>query len=243
MSEPFEPFAPLEPSAPLEPCEPFAPSEPWVVWQLADSAFPTGGFAHSLGLEAAWQAGEVPDEQRFRQVLRDVIGQAGHAHLPLVSAAHEAPARLSELDALCDVFVVNPVANRASRVQGRALLSTCSRVWPSPAIEALRAAAAPLCGHQAPLLGALFAALGVPLLTTQRLALFMTARGVLSAAVRLGLVGPYAAQRLQVAGAADLAAVLARCRDLREDDLAQTAPLLDILQAGHDRLYSRLFQS
>ena len=27
------------------------------------------------------------------------------------------------------------------------------------------------------------------------------------------------------------------------DDLAQTAPLLDLLQAGHDRLYSRLFQS
>jgi urease accessory protein UreF len=25
--------------------------------------------------------------------------------------------------------------------------------------------------------------------------------------------------------------------------VAQTAPVLDILQAGHDRLYSRLFQS
>ena len=28
-------------------------------WQLADSAFPAGGFAHSSGLEAAWQQGEV----------------------------------------------------------------------------------------------------------------------------------------------------------------------------------------
>src|SRR5450432_522762 len=31
----------------------------WLLWQLADSAFPTGGFAHSGGLEAAWQHGEI----------------------------------------------------------------------------------------------------------------------------------------------------------------------------------------
>ena len=31
----------------------------WMVLQLADSAFPTGGFAHSAGLEAAAQAGEI----------------------------------------------------------------------------------------------------------------------------------------------------------------------------------------
>ena len=68
-------------------------------------------------------------------------------------------------------------------------------------------------------------------------------RGVLSSAVRLGILGPYAAQRLQVECAADVGAVLARCGPLRESDIAQTAPILDLLQAGHDRLYSRLFQS
>ena len=31
----------------------------YLIWQLCDSAFPTGGFAHSSGLEAAWQQGEV----------------------------------------------------------------------------------------------------------------------------------------------------------------------------------------
>jgi urease accessory protein len=37
--------------------------------------------------------------------------------------------------------------------------------------------------------------------------------------------------------------VAQRGATLTLDDLAQTAPLLDLWQAGHDRLYSRLFQS
>ena len=73
--------------------------------------------------------------------------------------------------------------------------------------------------------------------------LFVAARGVLSAAVRLGVTGSYDAQRLQSECAAWSATVLARYRDAGPADLAQTAPVIDILQGAHDRLYSRLFQS
>ena len=41
----------------------------------------------------------------------------------------------------------------------------------------------------------------------------------------------------------DLDRVLARCASFDADDLAQPAPLIDLFQTGHDRLYSRLFQS
>ena len=37
--------------------------------------------------------------------------------------------------------------------------------------------------------------------------------------------------------------VLIRCRNLKVEDIAQTAPLLEIWQGAQDRLYSRLFQS
>jgi urease accessory protein len=215
----------------------------WLIWQLADSAFPTGGFAHSNGLEAAWQNGEVADEPALRQFVGDVVLQAGHAAMPLVTAAWRDPERLEELDELCDAFLTNTVANRASRAQGRAWLATWVRVYPGKALAELDRRARSLRIHYAPAVGVTCRALDVPLSTTQRLLLHFTIRGVLAAAVRLGLVGAYRAQRLQLAAAAGMDRVLERCGDLDDRDVAHTAPILDLLQASHDRLYSRLFQS
>ena len=216
---------------------------PWFLWQLADSAFPTGGFAHSSGLEAAWQQGEIGTAIELRRFLRSSVQQAGYAMLPLVSAAYEAPERFEQLDELNDAFLINAVANRASRVQGRTLIATVARVWPSPVLEQLRLRASRHRAHLAPAAGATFRILEVPLPTVQQLMLFGVARGIVSAAVRLGIIGSYEGQRLQSESAVWLDDVLAACAPLREDDLAQTAPLLDLWQAGHDRLYSKLFQS
>lgn len=215
----------------------------FLILQLSDSAFPTGSFAHSWGLEAAWQNGEMPDAATLRRFVHDVLCQTGRGALPLLTAVHRHPERLGELDQLADVFLTNVVANRASRVQGRALLTTCARVWPLPALQALEHSAETRCGHGAPLTGAVMRALCIPLTVAQRLFLYNSARGVLAAAVRLGIVGSYDAQRLQYDCAAVMDRVLDRCGELDESALAQTAPVLDLLQAAHDRLYSRLFQS
>ena len=214
-----------------------------LIWQLADSAFPTGAFAHSWGLEAAWQGGEVPDLRALRQFGLDALEQSGRSVLPLLNAAHRDRARLRELDEIADLFLVNPVANRASRAQGRAFSTTCSRVWPSPAVSAVDALVRQGAGHAGPSMGAMLAALDVPAESARLLCLYGTVRGVLAAAVRLGIAGSYDAQRLQHDMTAAMLAVADRSRALDERDLAQTAPLIDLLQAAHDRLYSRLFQS
>ncbi len=216
---------------------------PWLVWQVADSAFPTGSFAHSWGLESAWQSGEMPDASALRQFVRDLLYQTGRGSLPFLTAVYRAPSRFEELDALANIFLTNIVANRASRVQGRAFLSTCARIWPTAAISELDARAASLFKHSAPVVGATLRALDVSLETSQRLFVHNVLRGVLAAAVRLGIVGSYQAQRLQFECGPVLDDVIMMCGGLEDRDVAQTAPILDLLQSAHDRLYSRLFQS
>ena len=216
----------------------------WLVWQLADSAFPAGGFAHSYGLEAAWQQGEV-NAASLASFVRDGIAQAGQSGLPFVLAAHDDPDSLFVIDDRCDAFLRNPVANRASRVQGRAWIGTVERSFPREEVRALADAvkARPGSRHFGPIFGAMLRALAIEREDAARLFLFGAARGMLSAAVRLGITGTTDAQRILAERSGDLDRTIQRCGDLAIDDAAQTSPLLDLWQASHDRLYSRLFQS
>ena len=234
----------------------------FLLWQLADSAFPTGGFAHSAGLEAAWQHGEVRNRGELLSYIEASLHQLGRAALPFVSTAHEEPQRLEELDHLCDAFTSNHVANRASRAQGRAFVSAVERIFKVGQASSLSArnnsacktamlmAAAgtgrmPVlpCAHLAPVFGASLRWLEVPRETTLRLFVFNHLRSLIAAAVRLNIVGPMEAQSLQQHLSSPAEALLQRSVHLTLDDLAQTTPLLDLWQGAQDRLYSRLFQS
>ncbi|NUP05483.1 MAG: urease accessory protein UreF [Polyangiaceae bacterium] len=217
----------------------------WLVLQLADSAFPVGGFAHSAGLESCVQHGVVRGRDQVLRFVRDVLWQTGTGALPLVGAAHDAPDHLGDLDELCDAFLSNHVANRASRTQGLAFAATCDRVFRRPVLAALseRIRSGALRGHHAPVSGVAFRALDIAREDAQRIFLYSALRGVVAAAIRLGLVGPHDAQRIQQECAGELDRVMLACAGLPPSEIAQTAPLVDLLQAAHDRLYCRLFQS
>ena len=85
-----------------------------LLWQIADSAFPTGSFAHSGGLEASFQRGQV-DNQGLADWVQTQLLAASRATLPFVSAAWNSPDALERIDRECDLFLNNHVANRASR--------------------------------------------------------------------------------------------------------------------------------
>ena len=208
----------------------------WLLWQLADSAFPTGGFAHSGGLEAAWQSGEVRNRSELREWLSASLRQVARAALPFVNAAYAEPERLAEFDQLCDAFTSNHVANRASRLQGRALNSAAQKVFK------VELPVTPFA-HLAPVFGAVTGILSLHPEESLRLFVFMQLRGVVAAAVRLNIVGPMEGQGIQCDLGDEAEAAVRRGALLGLEDLAQTAPLLDLWQGAQDRLYSRLFQS
>jgi urease accessory protein len=224
----------------------------FIFWQLADSAFPTGGFAHSLGLEVAWQHGEVRNREELVSFIDAGLQQLGHASLPFVTAAFDTPEKLGEFDQLCDAFTTNHVANRASRGQGRAMVSAMERIFPERRSltrrddQSLNQRAGSETGvpnHFAPVFGALMRELNIPRQTALRLFFFNQLRSVFAAAVRLNIIGPMEAQILQQRAAVKAEEILIRCESLTLGDLAQTSPLLDVWQGAQDRLYSRLFQS
>ena len=213
---------------------------PWLLWQLADSAFPTGGFAHSAGLEAAWQHGEIRTGTELRQWLFASLNQLACTALPFVNAAFAEPQRLPELDQLFDAFTSNHVANRASRLQGKALLGSVERIFNgSLQLGHFQSRHA----HFGPVFGAVVRALGMAHAQAIRLFVFMHLRSVIAAAVRLNIVGPMEGQAIQFQLSSQAEAVAQRGATLGLDHLAQTAPLLDLWQGAHDRLYSRLFQT
>jgi urease accessory protein len=69
------------------------------------------------------------------------------------------------------------------------------------------------------------------------------AKAVMSAAVRLSLVGPYQAQTILAAPQTRrlLKGVLDEVRDMSIDDAGQTWALLDVYQGRQEILYSRVF--
>ena len=217
----------------------------WSTWQLVDSAFPAGGFAHSGGLEAAWRGGFVPHEEALVAFVRATLTQLGRAQLPFVDAALGDGGRFPALDRLFDASTTNHVANDASRNQGRALLRSAVEIFDSPRLEELRERVArdALACHLPVCFGTVAAAIGLDGDTTSRLFLFGGLRAVVSSAVRLGVVGPIRAQVIQRRCFAAAEKVARRCAYLDFAVGAQTAPLLEALQAGHARLYTRLFRS
>jgi len=176
-----------------------------------------------------------------------------------VTAAYDEPARLDEFDQLCDAFLTSHVANRASRSQGRALLSAVERVFPERGFQAATTTNRQMAvkqtgdqasntamasyGHFSPMFGAIMKSLDLSRAVTLRLFFFSHIRGLLAAAVRLNIVGPMEAQSIQHRLGPRAVEILLRCETLTLADLAQTSPLLDLWQSTHDRLYSRLFQS
>ncbi|KAK8785686.1 hypothetical protein V5799_007959 [Amblyomma americanum] len=103
--------------------------------QISDSAFPTGSFAHSGGLEAAYQRGFLTSSEKVQQFLLASLENAGAFSVPFIREAYRQWIDLEairSLDRLLNASLNNHVANRASKQQGRSLIQTACATYKDP---------------------------------------------------------------------------------------------------------------
>lgn len=221
-----------------------APMDSWALWQLIDSAFPSGGFAHSGGLEAAVQAGLLNSAPSLQGWLEWALSGIMAQSCGYINAACAHPEDVLVLDAHADTTQLNHVARKASMAQGKALVAAAAAAWPDRfrALKTETRRAEASC-HQSVIVGVLAGRLGFSSEIARKLFLWQNARDMMSAAVRLNIIGPMAAQKLLATLEQRVQPLVQAHADDGLDDIATVSPLLDVVHAHHDTLYSRLFQT
>lgn len=221
----------------------------WSQWQLLDSILPTGGFAHSFGLEAAIQVGIVTGPEDLQTFTIHLLENTASLLLPFVYSATMSPnmENLQRLDRMLNATLTNEVGRKASISQGSALMRLAAAVFSEiHSLKTMREAClgiGTVAFHHAPVFGLVCGLVGLDSRTSQRAYMFITMRDVISAATRLNLVGPIGAAVLQHRIAPFAEAILTKWMDRLAEESFQTAPLLDTVQGCHGYLFSRLFCS
>ncbi len=217
-----------------------------MVWM--SPAFPVGGFAYSHGLEWAQEAGDVTGEAGFLAWMTDLLEHGSPRNdAVLFAEAHRAAGardgvRLASVAELALALAGSAERRLETVTQGDAFVQAASATWPCGALDDLRAAwdgpvaypvavAAAAAGHGIPLPEAL-PAFGLGLVAN-----------LVSAAVRLGIVGQTGGQRVTAALVPAVEALAQIAAGSTLDDLGGAAFRSDLAALRHETQYTRLFRS
>ncbi|MEV4421406.1 urease accessory UreF family protein [Patulibacter sp. NPDC049589] len=220
--------------------------------QLADTAFPTGAFAHSLGLEAEHAAGGLRDEHDLERLLRRHLTGLATSDLVAVRAAHaQASAAAPDLDALIvldrevDATRVTRETREASRATGERFLIAAVELLDDAVLAGLHAAVGSreTPGTLPVAWGVACAAVGVDAEAAARAQAFTALSALAAAGQRLVPLGGVATQRAlwRSGDAIDDAVRLSAAIDPAEP--CSFVPEVDVRSAQHERQRVRLFIS
>lgn len=218
--------------------------------QLTDSAFPSGLYTLSHGLEAYMQAGLLRGgelEGLITDLLRHGMGPADG--VALVNA-HRAvwtdnPSLAAEADRRLTATKLARESRSASTRTGKQFLGLASTLFDHPVLteHAARVKRGELPGNHAVALGLAKAALGVSREHALAGELYAFCAGCVGAAIRLTLIDHREAQRLLHRLGPVIVGVVAENLDKGVREIASSLPLADVLAAHHERADVRLFIS
>jgi urease accessory protein len=217
---------------------------PLLVW--LSPSFPVGAFAYSHGLEWAFEAGDVTDAESLQRWLADLLehGSVRNDAILFAQAYRGAtdPPALADIAELALALASSAERRLETVTQGDAFVSAIAKTWPCATIDRLREAwpdsiAYPVAvgvaaaGHEIALADALEAfALGF-------------VANLVSAALRLGIVGQTDGQRVTAALIPAVRSLAAFAEHATLDDLGGAAFRSDLASLRHETQYTRLFRS
>lgn len=219
---------------------------PLLVW--LSPSFPVGAFAYSHGLEWAHEAQDVIDAASLRNWLADLLdhGAARNDAILLAEAYRAAEAgRDADLRDIAELaLALSPTSERRleATTQGDAFLRAIGPSWPCAAAARLRevwpdpvaypvAVGVAAAGHELPLLDVIEATL------------LAFVQNLVSAAIRLGIVGQTDGQRVIAALIPDVRRMAATSLEHDLDDLGAAVFRSDLSSIRHETQYTRLFRS
>ncbi|HEX8428745.1 urease accessory protein UreF [Hymenobacter sp.] len=215
---------------------------------LVDSALPTGSFAYSYGLESSFTFGLIKTPVDFRQHLYAYLQQVASLELPFMHSGYTLPELGEELRQLAEEYdaqLLVPTLHRASVTQGKTWLKLLTSFYPDAQLPKISAW---FDTQQLPLHFTLSFTMalkqaGFPLADLQAVYLHMALRDQLSAAIRLGFLGPLEGHRLQHDFYAVFEHLLSEHAGKQYQEASRSAFLLDTTQSLHEDIYSKLFQN
>jgi urease accessory protein len=217
--------------------------------QITDSAFPLGGFAFSYGLESMAKLGRIKDVSDFKKYLLNVLAQVSCSEIPFVNSSYNcAPDEYEMLVAIfmrLEAFVTVPCIRKASIMQGRSLLQIMKIVYPEHHFHGVMRwlQHRGLPPYFAPVFGLVSRQIGLDHMQALSAYAYIALRDQVSAAIRLGLLGPQDAQAILRESLANVNRSIDRVKDVAYHQAFKIAAVLEIAQAHHPNLYSRLFQN
>ena len=210
-------------------------------------SFPIGAFSYSHGLEAETESRAIHDRTSLQAWIATVVVHgSGRIDADILRDAHRA-ADAGDVTALSAAnhrgLAYRATAELAleTSAQGKAFLATCCTAWPDELLERWAATGEVVCYPAA--VGAATARAGIPLGDALIACLQAMASNLVSAGMRLGIIGQTDGQRIVAALEPLVIAAAWAAMSRNPADFGGATLAVDLASMAHETQYTRLFRS